>query len=183
MSLKPSVVCVPVKDVLDPLLNRIEKTYNDSFPEVERRDFALVRDLLSDEPRFVIYALLRGDEYVGFITKWTFDDFAYIEHFAIDAAARNGGIGAKAMEQFLAICGTPVVIEVETPNDEMSKRRIGFYERLGFVLDSYVYYQPPYRQGEDGLEMRLMSYGQIDLSDSFDGVKQIIYKHVYDVNI
>lgn len=183
MSLKPSVVCVPVKDVSDPLLNRIEKTYNDSFPEVERRDFALVRDLLSDEPRFIIYALLKNDEYVGFITRWTFENFAYSEHFAIDAAARNGGIGAKAMEQFLAICGAPIVIEVEAPEDEMSRRRIGFYERLGFVLDSHVYHQPPYRQGGDGLEMRLMSYGQINLSDSFDKVKQIIYENVYGAEI
>ena len=54
---------------------------------------------------------------------------------------RNGGIGAEAMKQFLAFCGTPVVLEVEMPADEMSKRRIGFYERLGFKLDNHVYHQ------------------------------------------
>ena len=50
------------------------------------------------------------------------------------------------MKQFLVFCGTPVVLEVEMPTDEMSKRRIGFYERLGFELDNQVYHQPPYAQ-------------------------------------
>ena len=73
------------------------------------------------------------DRYVGFITGWLFDGYTYVEHFAIDPAASNGGIGAEAMKQFLVFCGTPVVLEVEMPTDEMSKRRIGFYERLGFI--------------------------------------------------
>lgn len=147
MSLQSVVVCRSVKDFSDPVLNLIENTYTESFPEVERRDFSLVRNLVKDESRFVVYALSKEDRYVGFITGWLFDGYTYVEHFAIDPAARNGGIGAEAMKQFLAFCGTPVVLEVEMPTDEMSKRRIGFYERLGFKLDNHVYQQPPYREG------------------------------------
>lgn len=181
MSLNTVIECRSVKNCSDPLLDKVEKTYNDSFPEVERRAFSLVRDLIRDEPRFIVYALFRDNLYVGFITGWRFELYTYVEHFAIDASARNGGIGAEAMKQFLAYCGTPVVLEVEMPADEMSKRRIGFYERLGFVLDDHVYYQPPYRKGEEWLEMRLMTYGKIDLKGSFDEVKGNIHKHVYGV--
>lgn len=181
MSLVEDVVCIPVTDVSNPLLNQVEKTYNDSFPAEERRDFSLIRKLVKEDPRFIVYTLLRDNIYVGFITAWQFDTFAYIEHFAIDEAARNGGIGAKGMKQFLVKCKPPVVLEVEMPTEEMSKRRVGFYERQGFVLDNHIYHQPPYREGDSWLEMRFMTYGEINMADSFDKVKACIYYHVYGV--
>lgn len=181
MSFESVVICKPVTDFSDSLLNVIENTYNDSFPAGERRDFHLIRELVRDDPRFVMYALLKDEEYAGFITAWLFDGFTYVEHFAIDPSARNGGIGAKAMSQFLAFCGTPVVLEVEMPTDEMSTRRIGFYERLGYVLDSHVYYQPPYRAGDEWLEMRLMVNGELELERAFEQVKTSIHREVYGV--
>lgn len=120
-------------------------------------------------------------QYAGFLTAWDFNDFIYLEHFAIDEAARNGGIGGKALKQFLASCRVPIVLEVEIPTDDLSKRRIGFYERLGFQLDTHLYYQPPYRQGGPTLEMRLMTYGDLPLSASFEAVKTTLYKNVYGV--
>lgn len=181
MNISMVIECRPVKEFSDPLLDKVEKTYNDSFPEAERRAFSLVRDLIKEEPRFVVFALFRDNVYAGFITAWQFDVFTYVEHFAIDESARNGGIGATAMKQFLAICNVPVVLEVEIPTEEMSKRRIGFYERLGYVLDNHIYYQPPYRVGEEFLEMRLMTYGDIDLEQSFEEVKGCIHRYVYGV--
>lgn len=181
MGLNQVIVCKPVSDVNDPVLDLVERTYTDSFPEEERRDFSLVRELFRSNPLFDVYALTRADAYVGFITAWRFEGFTYVEHFAIDAAARNGGIGAEALKQFLAFSATPVVLEVEIPSDEMSKRRIGFYERQGFVLDTHVYYQPPYRSGGSTLEMRLMTHGAIDLTQSFKKVRDCMYRHVYGV--
>lgn len=181
MSLSGIVECKKVQDFSDPVLDKIEKTYNDSFPEAERRAFSLVRELVRKEARFSMYGLYKEQAYAGFITAWHFGSFVYAEHFAIDASARNGGIGGEAMKQFLALCDVPVVLEVEIPVDEMSKRRIGFYERLGYVLDDHVYFQPPYRAGEASLEMRLMTYGEIDLKLSFDKVSREIHRHVYGV--
>ncbi len=170
MSLSAVIECRPVKDFSDPLLDKVENTYNDSFPEAERRAFSLVRELFKDQV------------YAGFITAWSFGTFIYVEHFAIDASARNGGIGGESMKLFMALCDAPVVLEVEMPTEEMSKRRIGFYERLGYVLDDHVYFQSPYRQGEPLLEMRLMTYGAIDLKQSFEEVKNCIHRYVYGVN-
>lgn len=181
MSVNTVIECRPVKDLSDPLLDKVEKTYNDSFPEAERRAFSLVRELVKDEPRFVVYTLSKDEAYAGFITAWRFDSFTYVEHFAIDASARNGGIGGKAMKLFLELCDGPVVLEVEMPADEMSKRRIGFYERLGYMLDNHVYFQPPYRKGEPSLEMRLMTYGDIDLNHAFEEVESHIHRHVYGI--
>ena len=147
MSSSAVIECRMVKDFSDPLLDKVEKTYNDSFPEAERRAFSLVRELVRRNPAFTVYTLFKDGVYAGFITAWRFAAFIYVEHFAIDASARNGGIGGESMKQFMALCGAPVVLEVEIPADEMSKRRIGFYERLGYVLDNHVYFQPPVSPG------------------------------------
>lgn len=175
------IECKPVHEATDPLLDRVELTYNSSFPEDERRAFSLIRELIKEEPRFALYTLHKNSEYAGFITTWKLDDFSYVEHFAIDETARNSGIGAKAMKQFMALCSHPIVLEVELPAEEMSKRRVGFYERLGFVLDHHSYQQPPYREGDSWLEMRLMTHGPLDLEASFETVRDLLYRHVYGV--
>ena len=183
MEMSSMITCRLVRDANDSLLDLVEKTYTESFPEIERRDFDLVRKLLKRDDRFNVLALLKADEYVGFITSWRFDGFVYAEHFAVDESARCGGIGTTAMRSFLACQTEPVVLEVEMPTDEMSRRRIGFYERLGFILDTHEYQQPPYRSKGEWLDMRLMTYGSIDLERSFERVRGTIYQNVYGVNL
>ena len=60
----------------------------------------------------------------------------YGEHFAVDPDERGGGYGGKALRLLCEELQTPVVLEVELPFDEMSRRRIGFYQRSGFTLST-----------------------------------------------
>jgi ribosomal protein S18 acetylase RimI-like enzyme len=159
-------------------LSRIERTYTEAFPPAERRDFALVAELLREEPRFTLCSLLYEDRYIGFISFWRFEAFAYIEHFAIDASERNKGWGGIVLRQFTRKIH-PVVLETEPPSDKISRRRIGFYERAGFVLSPHPYLQPPYRRGEAAVPLRLMSYGEIDAGRDFGQIRQTLYRHVY----
>lgn len=165
----------------DPVLDCVERTYTESFPEAERRDFALVRQLIAEEPAFQLRALYREQDYVGLLTSWQFEGFRYVEHFAIDPSARNGGIGGAALRHFLTLQADPVVLEVELPEDDLTRRRIQFYERQGFQLDSQRYIQPPYRPGGASLELRLMCYGPLDLSRRFVEVRDALYRKVYGV--
>ena len=72
MSLQSVVACRSVKDFSDPVLDLIERTYTESFPEVERRDLSLVRNLVRDESRFIVYALsnpgMSASSPAGFLT-------------------------------------------------------------------------------------------------------------------
>lgn len=78
--------------------------------------------------------------------------------------------------------GKPVVLEVEMPEDEMSRRRIGFYARQGFLLwEDHDYMQPPYRAGDAPLPMRLMAWGNLNAETDFTRVKNAIYSVVYGV--
>lgn len=170
-----------ILNVDDPLWERIGSTYELSFPPAERRDFELLPALLA-HPYFRAYALLSEGAYAGMITCWEFPGFTYVEHFAIDEAARNGGIGGQAMRSFLQERSAPVVLEVEPPTCEISRRRIGFYERLGFVLDDRPYRQPPYRKGEAWIPLQLMSYGPTRLAENYETVRDTIYEYVYGID-
>ena len=50
------IISKPVREIADPLLDLVEKTYTSSFPEEERRDFSLVRKLLEEDSRDVCLA-------------------------------------------------------------------------------------------------------------------------------
>ena len=85
------------------------------------------------------------------------------------------------MTELLKRINNPAVLEVEKPLDNISQRRIRFYERLGFVLCTRPYTQPPYSPEKQPLELYLMSFGKIDLNQVFDTVASRIHQKVYGV--
>lgn len=162
-------------------LHFIERIYTESFPQDERRDFDEVVRLLRENDDFEIVMIADQEKPVGFISYWSWSDFTYMEHFAIDSHCRGAGYGAIAMTTLLQQIGKPAVLEVEKPTDDLSRRRIHFYERLGFTLSTRPYIQPPYSPDRNPLELYLMSYGAIDLDSVFDTVVSRIHSRVYGV--
>ncbi len=51
-----------------------------------------------------------------------------------------------------------IILEIDPPVDEKSKRRMGFYERVGFLPNSFDHIHPPYHNGIKGHELVVMSY-------------------------
>jgi hypothetical protein len=74
------------------------------------------------------------------------------------------------------------VLEVEPPVDEWTRRRIGFYERLGFHLNHFDYVQPPLREGRADLRLQIMSYPGALAEQDFAPCKEILYTEVYGLN-
>ena len=138
----------------------VEKLMHTAFPQEERRDTVQQREYSDNNPRFCNNIILENGNSIG--------DFYYIEHFAIDPSLRNGGYGKRVLEMIKKQLKGPIVLEVEEPNDEMSTRRIHFYKRLEFTLHKKPYIQPPYRKGDSGLPMLLMTYGDIDMESDFE---------------
>ena len=67
------------------------------------------------------------------------------------------------------IAGENVLIEVEKPTDDDTRRRISFYEKNGFKLREDInYVQPPYSAEQSGVEMLLMTHGDVRLRDTRD---------------
>ena len=115
----------------------------------------------------------------GFIAVWDFSDFLFIEHFAVNPDCRNQGIGAQILKEVTTAFNKPLCLEVEPPEDELTKRRIGFYERNGFFLNEYPYIQPPISKGKNPVPLMIMSSGKPLSEIEFDNVKNTLYKEVY----
>ena len=174
---------IPVK-TKDSRYAFIENLLHESFPEGERREDARQRYNVDNNPLFTTY-LINDEETdisVGVITVWRFKNFCYVEHLATSPNIRNKGYGNKIIRTLLDGCkDITVVLEVELPEDEMSKRRIGFYERNGFRLCTKDYLQPPYRLGGKPIPMYLMFSGCETIDEDFENIKAEIYSNVYGV--
>ncbi len=170
---------IKIEGIDSPLLSKMKHTYRTSFPPEERRKFAEVEELLAENPLLTIDAFLKNGEYVGFVTSWQLEGFIYVEHFAVEEEKRNRGIGKDALTEFVTAKNVPVILEVELPEDEMSRRRINFYKRVGFILEPRSYGHPPYREGVEGIKLYVMAYGNIDIKKEFERVKECLYKYVY----
>lgn len=163
------------------LYSYMEQLMVTSFPPEEYRNLTQLREYTDGKKHFYNNIIFDNDLAVGFITYWDFDKFYYAEHFAVDPARRNGGYGKKTLECLCQLLQRPIVLEVEMPEEEMAKRRIGFYQRQGFILWQHDYQQPPYKPGDCYLPMLLMVYGDLDCEKDFEAIKRRIYREVYNV--
>lgn len=162
-------------------LEFIQKIYIESFPPFERRPISEFLQLINEEELFTVLLITEDNKRIGFFTTWTFDKFTYAEHFAISPEFRNGGYGKLTLDAFFKTLKQPLVIEVELPTDDMAKRRINFYKRMGFKdWKNITYEQPPYEKKYSPLPMMLMTYGNINLDTNISYVKNSIYTKVYN---
>lgn len=127
-----------------------------NFVKEERRDREAARALLA-EPRYAFYHVVDGGEKVGFVTLWILRDRVFVEHFVTYGAYRNRGVGRRVLALLAERYGD-LVLEAEHPDTEMAARRLGFYGRCGFHKNDLPYIQPPYRAGESGVPLILLSY-------------------------
>lgn len=160
----------------------VEQLLHSAFPPEERRDDDRQRINTDKESRFyTLYIYRDGDKPlpVGVLTYWDFDSFLYIEHLAIDPSLRGQGYGQTVLASFGQSRPHPIVLEVEHPTDEQSRRRIRFYQQCGFTLWPCDYLQPPYRKGDSPLPLYLMASGGLDFHHHYDTVRKTLHREVY----
>ncbi|MBE6890125.1 MAG: GNAT family N-acetyltransferase [Ruminococcaceae bacterium] len=150
-----------------------------SFPTTERRDRTGHLAEFSEE-RFNSVCYI-PDKLMGFLNYWDFDDFIYIEHFAVSPELRGQGTGSALMSYLKELTdGRKLVLEAEPPTDSgIAARRVAFYERLGFKLNSYNYIQPPLIKGEKPIPLVIMSYPAPLSPDEYSMIRERMYRDVY----
>lgn len=151
-----------------------------SFPEDEYRTYDEQKALLSDE-RYKIYVMTdeKTNKIKAFIAAWDFGDFCFLEHFAVSPAFRNAGLGSHMFCETIEKIAKPVVFDVEAPDSEITKRRVGFYNRLGFVLNSYEYSQPSLSPGRKPVPLRMMTKNRRVSREEFELLKNTAYSQMY----
>ncbi|MBC8569531.1 GNAT family N-acetyltransferase [Zongyangia hominis] len=159
--------------------SQVYQILRDSFPKSERRTRERQIKLMENE-HYRIEVWREGDTVKAFLALWDFGDFLYVEHFAVGESYRNEGLGKKMLTELLSREKRLICLEVEPPQTEMAKRRIGFYERLGFFLQPYEYVQPALRETEPSLPLMIMSYPRPISREEFEKFRDTVYPQVYD---
>lgn len=155
--------------------------YNESFPKEEKRNFLQQQEIfLKQEYTLNIY--IEENTLKGFLAYWTFPNFIFVEHLAIARDGQGQGLGKSILQDFIKVQQIPVILEIEHPLDEISIRRLQFYQRLGFIENEYEHFQPPFNKNDQPLSLRILSlYERIseDLFNEFaEKQKHVVMNHI-----
>lgn len=152
-----------------------------SFPKEERRSYEGQRALLEREEYKLYGAVDCQGRIIGFLAVWELEGLLFIEHFAVTPEARNTGVGTQLLGLLRKEYRIPMCLEVELPVDDLTRRRIGFYERNGFALLPFPYEQPSLGEGRAPVPLRIMLAGGCGDHETFRKVRDQLYTVVYGV--
>lgn len=151
-----------------------------SFPEDEYRPYEEQEALLKN-PAYHIYTINDNADIKAFVAIWEFDEIIFIEHLAVNPEFRNEGLGSLILQELIKRLNKLICLEVELPEDEMKRRRIGFYERNGFYLNEYDYVQPAFSKEKNPVPLKIMTTGSKVSEEEFRCIKNLLYTEVYKV--
>ncbi len=171
-----------MKKILENEFEEVFKIMQDAFPLEEYRDYEGQKKSLSDDKYNIKTQKLENGKIISFIAFWEFEDFIYIEHFATDLKFRGKGVGTQFLKDFISSSEKTIILEAEPPQDGISKKRIVFYERIGFVTNEYDYLQPPLRKNTQPFELLVLSLNKALSKNAFENFKKSVYSAVYKVN-
>lgn len=138
-------------------------------------------------PKEMHYLLFQRSDFFGrhyndfstFVIGYQLKEFLFIELYTVQEHLRGQGIGSRFLETILKSSKTPVILEVELPTDDITKRRIKFYQRLGFHLNTFDYEMPQFENNHGGIPLYIMSYPHALSETEFLYYKKKIYQDIY----
>lgn len=167
----------PQDERLTTLLELMER----AFPREERREALWHRRAMEDGD-FYCCCVTDESRFVGLVCYWVHGDLVYLEHLAMATECRNRGYGARVLEELHKRYAKYIIIaEVEPPADELTRRRCGFYERLGYRRLPEAHVQLPYHP--DTAAVPLLLYACSDrttkeIRASIPSFERYLHEHV-----
>jgi len=167
---------IPIDQFNDYRSEKIYRSYTQSFPPEERRDETLFQALFHNPNVKILYVVHQNEE-IGYLITWHISDFVFVEHFEVFPEFRSKKYGS-AIIQHLQEVYTKVILESEPSFfSEIANRRIGFYQRNGFIIIDETYIQPSLGPGKSPVQLFLMSNFQ---PESVEKLVEDILRVVYD---
>lgn len=152
---------ITLKDCQDSWYYAFLKIYSVSFPVFEQRTVQQQCKAFMNS----VYSLdcyIEQDCMVGFIAYWKFDTYIYVEHFAIHPDKRGQNRGSFILNDLINKTDRRIVLEIDPPVDEISRKRLQFYRSHGFSENPYEHFHPAYRKGiKDHLLVVLSTGGKM----------------------
>jgi GNAT superfamily N-acetyltransferase len=157
----------------------VRSLYESAFPVYERRNWDQLVSMLP-LPNMHITVAQQNEEPIGFATYLQINDWYFLEHLAIHPSFEGKGFGSEIMQWLLIQSSHQLLLETELPIDEISHRRICFYQKLGLQIAPFFYQQPPYRRGETTPAMHVMSVPIITDEKAFTNITAAIKQEVFE---
>ena len=156
------------------------KIMENSFPLTEFRPKNEQAKLFENKYYNVI-GIKDNNVQISIAAIWNFEDFMFIEHLATLPKYRNKGLGAQLLREITSNTTKIVCLEVEPPVDELTRRRVRFYERNGMFFNEYPYIQPSISQGREPIPLFIMTSNRKISEQEFSIIKNKLYREVYKV--
>ncbi|RHJ85350.1 GNAT family N-acetyltransferase [Parabacteroides sp. AM08-6] len=144
-----------ITDTQSPLYPCFEQLYHMSSPIFEQRT-EQQQHLAFVSQKYHLNIYTEGEIFIGFIAYWDFDDYLYVEHLAICPDLRGKGYGAAILKESEKE-GKRLLLEIDPVIDDISAKRLHFYELNGFSLNPYPHIHPPYRKGFDAHRLVILT--------------------------
>lgn len=161
--------------------DRFYQILSNNFPTKEIKEYNYMKDTFH-AGLYQVLTLKDNDQIVGIMSFYQHDNFRFIDYFAIDGSLKGKGMGSEMLRYFINLDDKMVILEVEHPEDEQSKRRIAFYQRNGLYLnDQFEYFVPPVRNLKHRLYFHLMSSKRKINNIEFEKYYPQILKMVYGI--
>jgi GNAT superfamily N-acetyltransferase len=155
---------------------RIWELYENSFPIAERRKIGDHLRACNDD-RFFPLSVWEGGELIGLMFFWEWDSYRYLEHLAVNPALRGHGYGSQ-MLRFLRDSEHTIILEIDPLSNELSVRRLQFYERSGYTLTPYRFVHLPYRLDANAQELLILSYPRMITKEQHNDFLQFVNEEV-----
>ncbi|MDD2590995.1 MAG: GNAT family N-acetyltransferase [Fermentimonas sp.] len=143
--------------------NRVWDLYEKSFPVAERRKINDHLRACADE-RFFPLSIWEGQQLIGLMFFWEWDTYRYLEHLAVNPEIRGHGYGSQLL-RYLCDSEHTIILEIDPLDDELSVRRLQFYERSGYTLTPFRFVHLPYRIDGQEQELLILSYPKMISKD------------------
>jgi len=159
---------VRIENPENQYFNQVWEIYQYSFPAYEKRTPEHQVTAFKSNI-YHMDAYIEEGRVIGFIGYWIFPDYAYIEHYAMSREMRGKGYGSKILKDFLQrMEGKIVVLEIDPVVDEVSTRRLHFYQNLGFQESPFRHQCPSYQPDEVEGELWVLTYPTTVCCDFYD---------------
>lgn len=131
--------------------------YAVSFPVYEQRNRNQQLTAFSDG-HYNLLVQKEEELLSSFISYWEFDDYIYIEHLAVNPELRGQNIGSQTLTAFAETTDKTIILEIDPLRDEIARKRLRFYQNLGYQLNRYTHYHPPYNPEYPPHELLVLSF-------------------------
>ena len=135
---------INIHDFNHPIFEAFKALYTSSFPIFEQRTIKQQEAAFSNT-NYHLTGYEENGNFIGFISYWEFNNYIYIEHFAINTHIRGKGYGTELLKNFIQLTDKIVLLEIDPIIDEVSEARLRFYKKCGFHENHHSHKHPSYR--------------------------------------